>query len=135
SFNLRVPFALDTFNHWQFRKPLVTETIQEFNPDLLGTQECLHQQAEYLENEMPQYTFIGVGRNDGKESGEMAGMFFKTSKFMEIDHGHFWLSETPSTPGSKSWGTAYTRMCSWVKLRPKAGGETFCWFNTHFDNM
>jgi len=65
SFNLRVPFVLDTFNHWTFRKPLTAETIQDYSPDLLGTQECLAEMASYLRSELPDYNFIGVGREDG----------------------------------------------------------------------
>ena len=37
-------------------------------------------------------------------------------------------------PGSKSWGTSYTRMASWIKLQPHDGSPAFCWINTHFDN-
>jgi endonuclease/exonuclease/phosphatase family metal-dependent hydrolase len=135
SFNLRVPFFLDTINYWPFRKSLTAETIRDYAPDLLGTQECLNEQAIFLRDQLPDYQFIGAGRDDGRLKGEMTACFFKTSKFDEISHGFFWLSQTPWRPGSKSWGSAYPRMCTWVKLRPKNGGPAFCWFNTHFDNL
>ena len=77
SFNLRTPTIIDGFNHWSFRKDVIVETIREFDPDVLGTQECVVSQAQYLRDEFPEYDFVGAGRNDGKQRGEMCGVFFK----------------------------------------------------------
>ncbi len=134
SFNLRVPIFIDGPNYWDFRKGLLVETIVRFNPDLLGTQECVLGQADYLREQLPDYGFVGVGRNDGQLRGEMCGVFFKRNRFDKLAEGHFWLSETPDLPGSKSWGTANTRMVTWVKLRDRTDGNIFCFFNTHFDH-
>ncbi len=133
SFNLRVPVIFDLYNAWGVRKTMTAQTIRTYNPDLLGTQECLASQGKYLREQLPDYKFIGAGRNDGKESGEMCGVFYRAEKFDELDHGFFWLSDTPDKPGSKSWGTWFTRMATWVKLRDKADGTVFYFFNTHMD--
>ena len=133
TFNLRVATMFDATNTWAFRKNLVVQRIRTADPDILGTQEGLHSQVTFLEGELPDYTFFGVGRNDGKRAGEMCGVFFKSSKFTRIDGGHFWLSERPEKCGSKSWGCIFPRMVTWVKLQPSDGGQAFCWFNTHFD--
>jgi endonuclease/exonuclease/phosphatase family metal-dependent hydrolase len=135
TFNLRVPFLLDGTNHWGFRKGNLVKTIKDFNPDLLGTQECVAAQADYLREELPEYGFRGVGRDDGKRGGEMTAVFYRRDKFKELDHGYFWLSERPTVPGSKSWGAWFTRMCTWVKLQPLDGSPAFCVFNAHLDNM
>lgn len=134
SFNLRVPIFIDGPNYWNFRKGLLVETIRRFDPDLLGTQECVLSQANHLREELADYAFVGVGRNDGQLRGEMCGVFFRRDRFDKLAEGHFWLSETPDVPGSKSWGTANTRMVTWVKLRDRWDGNTFCFFNTHFDH-
>jgi endonuclease/exonuclease/phosphatase family metal-dependent hydrolase len=63
----------------------------------------------------------------------MCGVFFRTERFDMIDGGHFWLSHTPEKPGSRAWGAIFPRMVTWVKLRQKSDGQTFCWFNTHLD--
>ena len=133
TFNLRTPTLIDVFNYWGFRKELVVETIRKFDPDVLGTQECVLEQADYLRRSLPAYEFVGVGRDDGKTSGEMCGLLFKRDKYTRLDSGNFWLSATPQRPGSRSWGSAFTRMVTWVKLKPKNGGQPFCVFNTHFD--
>jgi endonuclease/exonuclease/phosphatase family metal-dependent hydrolase len=133
TFNLRVPFILDGPNYWSFRKGLMVSTIRKFDPDVLGTQECVESQAEYLRAQLSDYEFFGVGRNDGKTRGEMCALFFKKAKFDKLDGGHFWLSETPEKPGSKSWGSGWPRMVTWAKLRRRSDGQTICVFNTHFD--
>lgn len=117
SYNIRYGTAQDGDNHWDKRKEFLLETIKAFDPDLLGTQETLGFQRDYLAEKLPGYAVLGGGRDDGKEQGEMAALYFKRSRFEKLDGGHFWLSETPDQPGSKSWDSALTRMATWVKLR------------------
>ena len=133
TFNLRVRTVLDGHNIWDKRRDLVVERVRAFDADLLGTQEGLDSMETYLRQHLGDYTFRGVGRNDGKQRGEMCGIFFRTARFELLDGGTFWLSKTPEKPGSRAWGEVYPRIVTWVKLRPRDGGRTFCWFNTHFD--
>lgn len=133
TFNLRVRTVLDGHNIWDKRRDLVVERVRAFDPDLLGTQEGLDSMESYLQQRLGDYTFLGVGRNDGKLGGEMCGIFFKTVRFELLESGHFWLSTSPETPGSRAWGEMFPRLVMWVKLRPRAGGRDFYWFNTHFD--
>lgn len=133
TFNLRVRKILDGPNIWDRRRDVVVERVRNFNPDLLGTQEGLDFMESFLGRQLADYTFIGAGRRDGGPSGEMCGVFYRSSRFELLDRGHFWLSKTPEKPGSRSWGTVAPRMVTWVKLRPRNGGPAFCWFNTHFD--
>jgi endonuclease/exonuclease/phosphatase family metal-dependent hydrolase len=133
TFNLRVRTILDGPNIWDCRRELVVQRVRAFDPDLLGTQEGLASMEAFLSKQLGDYTFFGVGRSDGKRRGEMCGVFFKTARFELLDGGHFWLSTTPEKPGSRGWGAISPRMVTWVRLRPRDGGPTFCWFNTHFD--
>jgi len=136
SYNIRYGTAKDGENHWDKRKDFLIETIKAFDPDLLGTQETLGFQRDYLAEKLPGYDVLGVGRDDGKEAGEMAALYFKRSRFEKLDGGHFWLSETPNQPGSKSWDAALTRMVTWVKLRDRRqpNAKPLAFFNTHFDH-
>src|SRR5687768_16818063 len=135
SFNLRVPFVLDHLNHWTFRKGNVIKTIENARPDVMGLQECVASQADFLREQLSDYAFRGVGRGDGNRQSEFAPVMWRRDKFKEIAHGYFWLSERPDTPGSKSWGAWSTRMCTWVKLQPLDGSAPFAIFNAHLDNM
>ena len=136
SYNIRYGTAADGENHWDKRKEFLIETIKAFDPDLLGTQETLGFQRDYLAEKLAGYDYLGVGRDDGAEKGEMTALYYKRDRFEKLDGGHFWLSEKPDVPGSKSWDAALTRMVTWVKLRdrrrPKARPIVF--FNTHFDH-
>jgi len=137
SFNIRYGTAKDGPNHWDLRKEFVVETIQAFKPDLLGTQETLGFQRDFLAKNLPEYTVLGVGRDDGAEKGEMMAIYIRKARFDIIASGHFWLSETPDVIGSKSWDTSLPRMATWADLKDKKGpdGPQIRWFNTHFDHM
>ncbi|QDV10547.1 Endonuclease/Exonuclease/phosphatase family protein [Rosistilla oblonga] len=136
SFNIRYGTASDGENHWERRKEFVAETIAAYDPDLLGTQETLEFQKQFLEQQMPGYTSVGVGRDDGSDKGEMTALFFKTKRFELRDEGHFWLSETPGKAGSKSWDSSLPRICSWVRLKDRQSNapREILFINTHFDH-
>ncbi len=136
SFNIRYGLADDGANSWEHRHDLVAQTIHDFEPDLLGIQEGLLFQVDFLKAELPEHGFVGVGRDDGANEGEMCGLFYRSEVFEQLDAGHFWLSEHPQQIASRDWDAALTRMASWVKLRT-LGPEpvTFIFANTHFDHM
>lgn len=136
SFNIRYGTASDGENHWSERRARVVHTIQSFDPDLLGLQEVLDFQGDYLKAGLPGYDFHGVGREDGKQRGEFAPLMFRRSRFELLDSGHLWLSETPDVPGSLSWEAAFTRMLSWVRLRDlQSNGREWVFANSHFDHI
>ena len=135
SFNIRFGTARDGSNHWKNRSYLVAETIRMFDPDLLGAQEVLKFQAEFLEELLPQYGFHGVGRDDGATRGEFVPVMYKRDRFEVVDSGHFWLSEKPEVVGSKSWDSSLPRMASWVRLNDlESNGAPLVFVNTHFDH-
>lgn len=136
SFNIRYGAAKDGDNHWNNRKNFVAETIRVFDPDLLGLQECLDFQGQFLRDQLPGYTFHGVGREDGGQTGEFVPVMYKTERFELVDSGHYWLSETPEIAGSKSWDSSLPRMVSWVRLKDRldSDSEPFVFTNAHFDH-
>lgn len=135
SYNIRYDNPGDNPNHWSGRIDKVVELLKEYNPDLLGIQEALHHQLEDLIAALPHYTYVGVGRDDGKTQGEFSALLFDTQKFELLRTETFWLSENPQIIGSKNWDAAITRIVSWAELRDKQNGKTFFWFNTHFDHI
>src|ERR1700679_390240 len=81
SYNIRYGTARDGENHWGKRKDFLVETIHAFDPDLLGTQETLVFQRDYLAQHLEGYEAWGVGRNDGKAKGEFAALYYKRGRF------------------------------------------------------
>lgn len=136
TFNIRYGSASDGENHWDKRKEFLIDTIKKFDPDLLGTQETLDFQRDYLAEKLANYAVEGVGRDDGKKKGEMMALYFRKDRFEKVDAGHFWLSETPDTIGSKSWDSSLPRMVTWVKLKDRKSptAKPIVFFNTHFDH-
>jgi endonuclease/exonuclease/phosphatase family metal-dependent hydrolase len=136
TFNIRYGTANDGENHWDKRKDFLIETIKAFRPDLLGTQETLGFQRDYLAEHLPEYGVLGVGRDDGKEQGEMMALYYKKDRFTKLDEGHFWLSDSPQKAGTKSWDSSLPRMATWVKLKDRKNDSTppILFLNTHFDH-
>lgn len=136
SFNIRYGTAKDGANHWDKRREFLVETIRKAAPDLLGTQETEAFQRDYLAKELPEYESFGAGRDDGKEKGEMAALFFRKGRFEKTDGGHFWLSDAPDKVGSKGWDAALPRVATWVKLKDRrSAGKPILFLNTHFDHI
>lgn len=134
SYNIRLSAADDGTESWQYRKQATLEMIRREHPDLLGVQEGLIDQVQYLETNCPQYARLGVGRDDGSEAGEIMALFYLRDRFDLLQSGTFWLSETPDTV-SRGWDAAYNRTATWGCFRDKISGREVCYFNTHLDNM
>lgn len=134
TFNVRYGTADDGPNSWPHRRELVRETLRRAAPDVIATQEALDFQIDYLSKQLDGHHVVGVGREDGARRGEFVAIFYRAERFSLDDHGHFWLSETPDIPGSKSWGTSQTRMVTWCRLQDRAAADApITVFNTHFD--
>lgn len=134
TFNIRFNNPGDGINAWPNRVDMVTGLLRFHDADIFGMQEALIGQIEDIQQQMPEYEWFGVGRDKGDQSGEFSPIFFRKSKFILIDHGTFWLSETPDVP-SKGWDAAFNRIVTWGKFQSKVTGKRFFVFNTHFDHI
>ena len=136
SFNLRYGAADDGDDAWSHRQELLVDVVREFGPDILGTQECLDFQRDYLLQSLPGYAVVAAGRDDGAEAGEMCAVFVRAERFSVNAAGHFWLSETPDVVASRGWDAALCRMATWLRLTDiAAGGRQFLVVNTHWDHI
>ena len=121
-------------NGWDLRGPVIANLIKFHDFDIFGAQEVLHEQLNDLSGNLPEYSHIGVGRDNGKEAGEYAPIFFKNTKFKLLKDGHFWLSEKTESP-NKGWDAALPRICTWGQFQELSSGIKFFFFNTHFDHV
>jgi endonuclease/exonuclease/phosphatase family metal-dependent hydrolase len=135
TFNVRLSAARDGANSWANRRELLVATIRKNDPDLLGCQEVLQAQAQYLQENLPEYVFLGSGRDDGQTRGEYSPIMARKARFEVLDSGQFWLSPTPERIGIKGWDAASIRICTWARLRLRDTNLTFYYFNTHWDNV
>jgi endonuclease/exonuclease/phosphatase family metal-dependent hydrolase len=133
TYNIKYDDPNATENAWDKRKDIITSQITFYEPGVFGIQEGLDHQVKYLDNQLESYSYVGVGRDDGKTKGEYSAVYYKHGMFTVQDHGTFWLSETPGEP-SVGWDAAMERICTWALLEHKASGKKLRVFNTHFDH-
>ncbi|MCC5940323.1 MAG: hypothetical protein JJU37_02190 [Balneolaceae bacterium] len=116
SFNIRFDNPNDGPDAWPHRKEFVTALIRFHKIDLVGTQEGLVHQLEEMEEMMPGFAWVGVGRDDGGREGEFSAIFYDTERFELIEEDTFWLSGNPDEPGSIGWDAAITRVATWARF-------------------
>jgi len=132
TFNIRYANAFGA-NAWPKRRAGVVEVIREQKPGIIGTQEGLHHQLLYMDKELAEYKWIGVGREGGKR-GEFMAIFYRSNRLKPLEEKHFWLSDTPKVVGSASWGNTVKRMVTWVRFLDRKTHKEFYFWNTHFDH-
>jgi endonuclease/exonuclease/phosphatase family metal-dependent hydrolase len=121
-------------NAWPVRRPLVREVIQQIAPDVFGTQEGLYAQLKDIASDLPDYEWIGLGREGGSR-GEFMAVFYRKARFEPLAYDHFWLSDTPEVIASSTWGNRNRRMVTWVKFLDRQTKQEFFLCNTHFDDQ
>ncbi len=129
--NVRFASRDDGANLWEKRRDQLVAAIREKSPDLLGTQELLHLQGEFIAARLPEYTWFGLGRR-GDRTDEHMGVFFRKDRLRALETGNFWLSETPEAAGSSSWNMSLPRMVTWGLFEFADTGRRLYFFNTHF---
>lgn len=133
TYNMRYDNVQDTTNGWAKRLPIIGQLIQYHDIELFGAQELLDHQVQGVKKELPNFDWVGVGRDDGQTKGEYSPIFYRADKFKVLAKGNFWLSETPDQP-TKGWDAALPRICSWAKFQDFKTKKVFFIFNTHFDH-
>lgn len=131
--NIRYGTAADGADAWPARRAMLADLLVAQQPAILGVQEALAFQVEFLHQHLPHHQVIGVGR-DGGDQGEFSALFIDQRRFEVLDSGTFWLSPTPEVVGSVGWDAALTRVCTWAQLRLRPGGAMLRVYNTHFDH-
>lgn len=135
TFNVRYGEANDGINAWPHRRDLMVQVIRKEHPDILGTQELLSPQGDYLQQHLPGYTWFGMGRNGNdvnQHDNEHMGVFYDKARLKVLESGNFWLSDTPDQPGSIGAGQVMPRMVTWAKFQDRHSGRQFYYYDTHF---
>ena len=132
TFNLRYA-SNERPNSWAERRPVMRDCLRQLAPDLIGTQEGVHQQLKDIAADLPDYDWIGTGR-DGGNKGEFMAIFYRRDRFEPLTTNHFWLSDTPEVVASSTWGNTCKRMVTWVRFRERGSGREFYFWNTHLDH-
>ena len=134
SYNIRYASPNDGPNLWQKRKDEMINILRKIKPNIIGLQEVVHSQLIDIKEGMNEYSFIGVGREDGKTKGEYSPIFYSNKELKLLESNTFWLSETPDQI-SVGWDAALERVCTYARFFQIKSGKEFWVFNTHFDHI
>jgi endonuclease/exonuclease/phosphatase family metal-dependent hydrolase len=135
SFNIRYGTADDGDDRWPLRSDLLVRVVRDFDPAILGVQEALRFQLDEMRADLGRYAEAGVGRDDGVTRGEYSAILFDTARVELVEQGTFWFSDSPTAPGSVSWGNTIPRICTWARFRDRVAGGTFYVYNVHWDHL
>ena len=137
TFNIRTANGRDGDNAWPHRKDVVVETIARFAPQVVGLQEALDEQVEYLAAMLPEYRWLGIDRglNGGLGLSEHTPIFYRYGELSPIESGNFWLTATPDRPPIRADGRRRRRgggrIATWARFHHRATGRQVYVFNTH----
>ena len=134
TYNIKYDDYTNGENSWNVRKVALLDLINTLSPDILGIQEGLIHQVEFLASKMNDYKYVGVGREDANRKGEYCAIFFNEKKYKLLKNSTFWLSESPNEV-SIGWDAALERICTYSLLETINGGNKIWVFNTHFDHV
>ena len=134
SYNIRYDNNWDIENSWEIRRSNIIQMLIKYSPSILGIQEGLLTQVQYIDSSLINYDYLGVGRDDGKNKGEFCAIYFDTTRYVLLKNSTFWLSETPDTI-SVGWDAALERICTYGLFKDRITKKEFWVFNTHFDHM
>ena len=141
TFNIRYGTANDDTNSWENRKTILIDCLKKYQPDILGTQESLNFQIDFIKAAFPKWQVFGVGRYHNvfepdrpheSMDGESCKILYDTTKFELVSKGTYWHSDTPDVAGSRSWGNDLPRITTWGLFRIKKNDQQFVIMNTHF---
>lgn len=132
TYNLRYA-SMKGSEAWPDRRPAMKTLLKRYAPDLMGTQEGVYHQVRDLAADLPEYDWIGTGR-DGGSRGEFMAIYYRRERFEPLAYDHFWLSDTPEVIASSTWGNTNRRMVTSVRFKDRRSDKVFHLWNTHLDH-
>jgi len=132
TYNLRYA-SMKGSEAWPDRRPAMKALLKQQSPDIMGTQEGVYHQLRDLAADLPEYDWIGTGR-DGGSRGEFMAIYYRRERFEPLAYDHFWLSDTPEVIASSTWGNTNRRMVTSVRFKDRRSDKVFHLWNTHLDH-
>ncbi len=134
SFNIRYGTPGDGINVWKKRKSLIFNIFKKYRGGIIATQEALIRQIEELNKEIPRMGAVYRTRHEDDRSGESMAIFYDKATWKLLEDETFWFSNTPDTPGSRSWGNTLPRMTTTAIFENKNTKKKVRVMNTHLDH-
>ena len=136
SYNIRTLFShpIDGANSFIHRAGMILEKIAQEKPDVICIQEVSEGIRKFLDAYLNDYVLVGLGRL-ADYTGEGLAIAYRKDCIDLISLEHFWLSPTPSIPGSRyEIQSQYPRICQTVTVKHKATATPVRLYNVHLDH-
>lgn len=130
--NIRFANPKDGIHDWPNRREVLAHFLNDFGPDLLATQEGREGQIRDLHTILNNLEMVD---RSWITERMYPTLFYNPKKLELLDSGDIWLSETPNIPGSKSFDSAFPRLCTWAKFKIIESHFTFFKLNCHLDHI
>lgn len=134
SSNIRFDNPNDHENAWGHRREFLAKTLLKHSPALIGTQEGREPQLRDFHTLLPDFE-MATGHRKWIAERMYPTIYFNPQKLSLKASGDSWLSETPSIPGSKSFGSQFPRLMTWGKFEIKNSHRQILLINTHLDHI
>lgn len=132
--NIRFDNPADKEHNWSGRREILSSFLNSYSPDIFGTQEGWQPQLNDLHSLVPDY-LMSDSHRDWIEDRMYPTIFVKKDRFDILTSGDIWLSETPEVPATKSFGSAFPRLCTWAKVRDKDNQKELFIVDVHLDHL
>ncbi len=132
SANIRFDNPADGDNAWELRREALAELLLTHAPAVIATQEGRRPQQDQLAGLLPGHRLSSSHRGWIDER-MYPSLWWDVGLAPPEEAGDAWLSETPEVPGSSSFGSAFPRLCTWMRLR--LGGRMVLVVNAHLDHL
>lgn len=124
---------------WANRRQYVAQIVKDYDFDIFGMQELTgnnkdpqtgKSQMQDLQDLLPDYTLVAYERENKQYS--YTGFMYKTAKYDCLEHGSFWISQTPDRP-SLGWTAEenHYRRVVWGLMQVIGTDEQFYFCATH----
>ncbi len=133
TFNIRTGLGRDGRNAWPLRASACAAAVAGLDADVVGLQEVRSFQERGLARRLPGFAGVGAGRDDGCGRGERCTVIYRSARLRLHGWTVRWFSDTPSRPGSRSWGNPIPRIVTLASFSDRSSGERFGVANVHWD--
>ncbi|MCE2885062.1 MAG: endonuclease/exonuclease/phosphatase family protein [Planctomycetaceae bacterium] len=137
TFNIRYATLSDGPDAWPNRRREVCAMLDA--GEVWGLQEVLPEQLDEILRACPTKAHVARTREVDPSKGESCAILFDRENWDldPLEHGTFWLSETPDVPGSKSWDSSIARIATFARLVDRSDASrrrAFSIYNVHLDH-
>lgn len=134
TFNLRCVWDRDEINGFVHRMSLIWDKINREKPDVIGFQEVVPKTLQALKYIMPDYIFVGQGRDLNDDSEGLYTAIRKDAVDL-IGLETFWLGPGPYKPEFRFEDQGKSnRICVMTALKEISTGTTFRLYNLHLNH-